>query len=146
MIAPDVNLLVYAYRAEMPEHDAAARWLENMGNGRKPLALSSLVVAGYLRLVTNPRIFAQPTPLHEAWGHMRQLRATEVCTMVWPGRRHLDLLEQLSLKYGITGAGLSHAAHAAVAMEWDAVWATADRGFAQFTELMVIYPLDDSAS
>lgn len=145
MIAPDVNLLVYAYRADMPEHEVAAEWLEKVVNGSKGLALSSLVVAGYLRVVTNPRIFADPTPLDEGWEHIRQLRTASTCTMVWPGRRHLDLLEALSMKYGITGARLSDAAHAAVAIEWGATLATTDHGFSQFAELTALYPLAESS-
>lgn len=33
MIVPDLNLLLYAYNADAPEHHAARRWWEDLVNG-----------------------------------------------------------------------------------------------------------------
>lgn len=68
-MTPDVNVLVAASRSDHPHHAAARAWLEQalalagQGSGMK---LQPMVIASFLRLVTHPRIFVQPTPMAEA--------------------------------------------------------------------------------
>lgn len=68
-MTPDVNVLVAASRSDHPHHTTARRWLEQAiveaGRGT-PLSLQPMVIASFLRLVTHPRIFVQPTPMPEA--------------------------------------------------------------------------------
>ena len=65
-MTPDVNVLVAASRSDHPHHPVAIRWLDDaldacaLGQG---LALLPMVAAGFLRLVTHPRVFVEPTPL-----------------------------------------------------------------------------------
>lgn len=63
MILPDVNVLVYAFRREAEQHQRYAAWLARMVAGEEELALHDTVLAGVARLVTNPRIFADPAPM-----------------------------------------------------------------------------------
>jgi uncharacterized protein len=68
-VTPDVNVLVAASRSDHPHHATGRAWLEqalvNASQGA-PLALQPMVIASFLRLVTHPRIFVQPTPISEA--------------------------------------------------------------------------------
>lgn len=68
-MTPDVNVLVAASRSDHPHHATARAWLEqaliNAGQGT-PLTLQPMVIASFLRLVTHPKIFIQPTPMSEA--------------------------------------------------------------------------------
>ncbi|HEY4082188.1 MAG TPA: TA system VapC family ribonuclease toxin [Burkholderiaceae bacterium] len=68
-MTPDVNVLVAASRSDHPHHLQARTWLEDAlaraGHGA-PLKLQGMVIASFLRLVTHPRIFVQPTPMTEA--------------------------------------------------------------------------------
>lgn len=68
-MTPDVNVLVAASRSDHPQHGAARLWLEralaDAGQGAS-LKLQPLVIASFLRLVTHPKIFIQPTPMAEA--------------------------------------------------------------------------------
>jgi uncharacterized protein len=68
-VTPDVNVLVAASRSDHPHHAAARLWLEqalvNAGRGT-PLKLQPMVITSFLRLVTHPKIFIQPTPMPEA--------------------------------------------------------------------------------
>ena len=57
MRMPDVNVLVYAHREEAPDHKRYAEWLVQLASGPEPFALSESVLQGFVRLVTNPRIF-----------------------------------------------------------------------------------------
>ena len=60
---PDVNVLIYAHRAESPEHDAYARWLTDLVTADEPFGWSELAASGFVRIVTNPRAFSTATPL-----------------------------------------------------------------------------------
>lgn len=62
MICPDVNVLVYAYRGDLKEHETFRRWLEVALDGPEPLGLADVVLTGFLRVVTNRRVFANPAP------------------------------------------------------------------------------------
>lgn len=68
-MTPDVNVLVAASRSDHPHHKVAYAWLTSAvtacTNGAS-LRLMPMVVASFLRLVTNPKIFVQPTPAKEA--------------------------------------------------------------------------------
>ncbi len=53
MRVADVNLLVYAHRREAPEHDTSRQWLVRARTGDQQLGLADVVMAGFLRVVTN---------------------------------------------------------------------------------------------
>lgn len=68
-MTPDVNVLVAASRSDHPHHAPARAWLESalaQAQGPVPLALQPIVTASFLRLVTHPKIFVQPTPIADA--------------------------------------------------------------------------------
>lgn len=68
-MTPDVNVLVAASRVDHPHHAVAREWLEKAlaDAGAGPgLTLQPMVIASFLRLVTHPRIFVNPTPMSAA--------------------------------------------------------------------------------
>src|SRR5918995_207721 len=83
---PDVNVLVAAYRTDDQRHDDVRRWLEEAVNGPEVVGLSDIVAAGFLRVVTHPRIFATPTPLEQALVQVESLWAADGVVRVSPGR------------------------------------------------------------
>jgi predicted nucleic acid-binding protein len=62
VLLPDVNVLICAHRAEAVDHDRYREWLEALVASPAPFALSELVAVGFVRVVTNRRIWAAPTP------------------------------------------------------------------------------------
>ena len=62
MLMPDVNILIYAHREDEKCHEAYAKWLKSLVDGAEPFALSVLVAVGFVRIVTNRRIYEDPTP------------------------------------------------------------------------------------
>lgn len=52
----DVNVLVYAHRSDVPDHARYLSWLDAARRGSEPLGLSDVVAAGFLRVVTHPRV------------------------------------------------------------------------------------------
>jgi uncharacterized protein len=72
-VTPDVNVLVAASRADHAHHATASHWLtQALLDSATPsvkspsLQLMGTVVASYLRLVTHPKIFVEPTPMAQA--------------------------------------------------------------------------------
>lgn len=61
MLIPDVNVLVAAYRDAAEHHEQARPWLESALSGHEPVGVTDAVLAGVVRIVTNPRIFSPPT-------------------------------------------------------------------------------------
>ena len=68
-MTPDVNVLLAASRSDHPHHAVARSWLEQAladASHARPLRLQPMVIASFLRLATNPKIFLNPTPMPEA--------------------------------------------------------------------------------
>lgn len=135
MLLPDVNVLVYAFRRESPDHERYRDWLHEQINGPADFGLSEPVLAGVLRVVTNPRIFRTPTPTELAVGYVTRLLASPVCRPVRPGERHREIFLDLCRAQGLRGNDVADAYHAALAIESGSEWVTADRGFARFAGL-----------
>ena len=102
-MTPDVNVLVAASRSDHPHHQAAFACLEEAvvacADGAS-LKLMPMVVASFLRLVTNAKIFVQPTPVEDAERCLDALLAVpgvEVPSLgaEWPMLRQLCLDRKL---------------------------------------------------
>jgi uncharacterized protein len=139
----DVNVLVYAHRPESPDHDRYRAWLEHVRRDDEPLALSSLVLSGFLRVVTHHRVFREPTPFATAVDFVAALRSSPNAVSVSPGKRHWDIFMELCREIGAHGDDVPDAYQAAIAVENGATWYSADRGFARFRSLRWAHPLGD---
>jgi len=56
LILLDVNVLVYAHRADTADHVLYRQWLEGAINSEAAYGLSDLVLSGFMRVVTHPRV------------------------------------------------------------------------------------------
>ncbi len=61
MLLVDVNVLIYARRRESHHHDAYRSWLEDRLGGPEPVGISELVLSAFIRIVTNHRVYREPT-------------------------------------------------------------------------------------
>jgi hypothetical protein len=95
MLAPDVNVLVYAHRSELPQHAIWRRWLEELVASDAAFGLPDLVLSGLLRIVTHPRVFSSPTPLADALAVVSLLRDQPNRIAIEPGPRHSSIFERL---------------------------------------------------
>jgi len=68
MILPDVNVLICAFRKDVPEHPAWRHWLTGVVEGDAPFGRSRTVLNGLVRITTNRKIFKTPRTLHDAFG------------------------------------------------------------------------------
>lgn len=146
MLCVDVNVLVYAHRADVPHHDRYAGWLDRARRGKEAFGVPSLCLSGFLRVVTHPKVFRDPTPVQVALDFVEGLRATTNYVAVHPGYRHWSIFADLCRAVDARGNVVPDAYLAAMAIERRAVMYTVDRGFARFPELQWRHPLDDVAS
>ena len=135
MLMPDVNVLVAAHRTDSTHHDVTRAWLEQTIGGHEALGVSESVTAGFVRIVTHPKVFLRPTPLDQALGQIDRLLDAEGVLKVTPGRAHWQIFERLCRDADARGNLVSDAAHAATAIEAGATWVTLDRDFARFDGL-----------
>jgi toxin-antitoxin system PIN domain toxin len=142
MLLPDVNVLVYAHRGDAPDHARYAGWLDGVARGDAAFGLADLVLSGFLRVVTHPRVFDPPTPLADAMAFVEGLRARPNCVPIAPGPRHWDLFVSLCRRVGAKGNLVPDTYLAALAIESGSEWITTDRGFARFPGLRSRHPLD----
>jgi toxin-antitoxin system PIN domain toxin len=103
-MAPDVNVLIAASRSDHPHHKTAYACMDEAmaacAEGAS-LKLMPMVVASFLRLVTNSNIFNQPTPVEEAVGFLDALFAVPGVEMPglgtgWPMLRQLCIEKKLA--------------------------------------------------
>jgi uncharacterized protein len=137
----DVNVLVYAHRPESPKHHEWRGWLDDARRGPEQLGLISAVATGFLRIVTHPRVFDQPTPIDIALEFVDALRAAPTVADILPGPRHWQIVSELCRVTGATGNRVPDAALAAIALEQGATFVTADHGFARYDGLRIDIPV-----
>src|SRR5512144_3268758 len=92
---PDVNILVFAHREDTDQHVQNAKWLTALATADEPFALSELVLQGFLRVVTNRRIFASPSRFAEALRFVDELLRRPTCRLLRPGDRHWPIFVAL---------------------------------------------------
>lgn len=141
MILPDVNLLVIAHREDQDDHAVAREWLENVVNSERPFALADIAASGFLRIVTNPRIYVRPSALETAVAFIDGLAERQTCVPVAAGPRHWQILSALLRSSDARGNLVPDAHLAAIAIEHGATIATRDRGFSRFPDLPWLDPL-----
>ncbi len=135
MILPDVNVLIHAFRSDSSDHELCHRWLDRVVNGDGRFALSPQALSGVIRVVTHPRVFAQPSPLDEAVAFCDLLRDQPHAILVRPGARHWEIFTRLCRSGDARGNLVSDAWFAALAVESGCEWVTLDRDYARFPDL-----------
>lgn len=103
--------------------------------------LTDLALSGFLRVVTHPQVFQEPTPLDKALAFVTELRTQDNCMSLSPGERHWDIFERLCRSANARGNLIPDAFLAALAIEHGAEWITTDRDYARFPGLKWRHPL-----
>lgn len=142
MIALDTNLLVYANRRDLDWHDAAFEAVAGALMGTERVGLCWPVVHEFIAVVTNPRLFIDPTPLDVCLSQVDHWMTSPVATPLRETSGHLATLRRLTVRARVVGGGIHDARIAALCLDNGVreLW-TADRDFTRFPELVVRNPL-----
>jgi toxin-antitoxin system PIN domain toxin len=137
----DVNILIYAYNPDAPQHPLASVWLERLFNGPDAIGIPWVTIWAFLRLTTNPRLSTHRKMEAIALQTVRSWLAHPGVVLVQPGPRHLEILERLIVEDQASGPLVSDATLAALALENGAGLASTDKDFKRFSGLRWINPL-----
>ncbi len=135
MLAPDVNVLVDTFRADSPHHARIGPWWRGVVASDQTLALFEPVLAGFLRVVTHPRVFDPPAPIEAALAFVAALTGRPNALVLRSGKRHWPIFERLCRETDARGNLVADAYFAALAIENGCTWITSDRDFARFRGL-----------
>lgn len=140
MILLDANLLVYAHVSDYAEHERARNWLDQKLGEPARVGLPWESILAFVRLVTNPRVFARPESIKQAWRQVEEWLDAPSAFVPCPTERHRAVLSTLLVQ--VTRPNLVPDAHlAALAIEHGLVLCSTDGDFARFPGLRWENPL-----
>ncbi|MCA1673305.1 MAG: PIN domain-containing protein, partial [Actinobacteria bacterium] len=127
---------IVKFAVEEPETAAIAAWLADLLGGADEVGVTEGGLTGFLRIVTNPRIYADPAPTEDALAFVDVVRRSR-------RRRWVAATDSVWTTFSGAGASdpqvrgnlVSDAWLAALALAHGCRVATADHGFARFDGL-----------
>lgn len=141
MILVDANLLIYARVSSFAQHEAARDWLDSHLNSAVKVGLPWPSLLGFVRLVSNPRVFERPESIERAW---RQVEEWLDCPAGWiplPTESHRQVLGSLLQDSALRANHVPDAHLAALAIEHGLTLCSTDADFARFPGLTWKNPL-----
>jgi toxin-antitoxin system PIN domain toxin len=135
MILPDVNVLIYAFRRDMPQHSICRPWLDDIVSGDSRFGISPMALSAVVRVTTDTRIYKVPSEADEVFRFCDNLLGQPHCQVVEPGERHWDIFKDLCITTDTRGRRATDAWFAALAIESGCEWVTFDRDYARFPGL-----------
>ncbi len=110
-------------------------------NEDEPVGLAWLVILGFIRISTNPRIMPSPLSFEQVAGLVDEWLEQPPVRIVQATDRHWGIVRQLLEPFG-TAANLTSDAHlAALAIEHGARLCSTDRDFGRFPHLQWADPV-----
>jgi toxin-antitoxin system PIN domain toxin len=117
--------------------------VEDFLDNDSPFGVSTLVMSGFLRVVTHPKVFDPPTPVETAIQFVHQITYHPDAVIVSPGSRHWEIFTGLCQEVEAKGNLVPDAYFAALAIESGNIWVTTDRDFSRFPGLEWKHPIAD---
>lgn len=137
-LLPDVNVLLAARRSDHPAHASSTRWLVEAASGTDPVVVPHVVWTGFLRLVTNPRVFSEPDSLDDALTFVDAVRTAPSVRDLTPGSTTLHRFTEMFLDARATGNLVPDVYLAACAADVGATIVTFDRDFRRIDGVAVL--------
>jgi toxin-antitoxin system PIN domain toxin len=138
----DVNVLISAYRPEADRHKQFRTFIERTIQGDEAYAVSDVVLTGFLRVVTNKRVYQDPAPLSEAIEFAETVRNQPHAVMINPGPRFWGIFASICVMADAKAKLIPDAYLAALAIEHGCEFITADSDFSRFHQLRWRHPLN----
>jgi hypothetical protein len=135
MFLVDANVLIYAVNVSAERHESAHGWLESALNGEEQVGFAWIALLAFMRLTTNPAVFARPLDVAAATRIIRAWLSQPRAIVLDATARHVDVLAGLLAETGSAGNLVNDAHLAALAVEHDAVLVSFDTDFARFQGL-----------
>lgn len=137
----DVNVLLYAVNEHSDQHTRVRRWWERALRGDESIGLPWLVLSGFLRISTNPRVYPLPLTVDQALDQVGDWLSADVATTISEKANHWPTLRKVLREIGTAGNLTTDAHLATLAITHDAALVSCDRDFGRFSGLRWEYPL-----
>ncbi|MEI7928605.1 MAG: type II toxin-antitoxin system VapC family toxin [Verrucomicrobiales bacterium] len=141
MILPDINLLVYAHNLRVPQHRKALAWWEKCLQAQEGVALAWVVIQGFVRITTHPKIFQNPMPVADALARVEEWLTLPHVQIIHPPQTHFQTWSAQLIQLGSAGNLTTDAHLAALAIERGLILHTTDADFSRFPGLKWKNPL-----
>ena len=141
MILPDVNLLIYAHNIRAAKHVAALRWWNRCLQGHDGVALAWVVILGFVRIATHPKVFQHPLAVADTMARVEEWLSLPHIHLIHPAQTHFETWSSLLNQIGTAGNLTTDAHLAALAIERGLILQTTDADFARFPGLKWHNPL-----
>ncbi len=140
MILPDVNLLVYAHDETSEFHESAAAWLEE-ALSKEQVFFSWHTICGFIRIVTNKRIYLNPIGLKQAVEIVETWLDLDTAHLVCLEKKNWPLFSAMLINGQASGNLVMDAHLAAMAAASGAKLASTDRDFTRFPGIQLVNPI-----
>jgi toxin-antitoxin system PIN domain toxin len=144
VIAIDTNVLVYAHRREVPEHDAAWKFVRRLAEGSTPWAIPWPCIYEFFSVVTNTRIWksAASTPAEASRQIAAWVGSPSVRLLAEPVGFY-EVLHKFLERPRLRGTAVHDARIAAICVAHGVeALVTRDRDFSMFPQLRLENPFD----
>jgi toxin-antitoxin system PIN domain toxin len=141
MILPDINLLIYAHNRRAPAHAQARDWWQDCLQGSEGVALAWVVILGFVRITTHPRVFEFPLTVATSLERVEEWLAFPHIEIIQPSTSHFANWSAELKRLGTAGNLTTDAHLAALAMERGLILHTTDADFSRFPGLKWRNPL-----
>ncbi len=142
MILCDVNVFLFGFFERAEHHEPCKHLLNTLLAEDEPFAVSELIMAAVVRIGSNPKLFKPAPNPQELFAFCQVWLEDERAVPIQPATRHWRLFRDLVDPAGSRGADTTDAYLAALAMEHNCDWYSADSGFARFNGLRYRNVLD----
>ncbi len=132
MILVDVNVLLKATMDVYPDHEEMRSWLDSRLNSSTRVGLPWVVLMGFTRIASNPRVYSNALPFKEALSRTGEWLALPTVWTPAPTERHHDVVSGLAAAGGATYRLTTDLHLAALSLEHGLVVLSEDRDFARF--------------
>jgi len=140
----DATVLLSAYDSDSAHHAACRTWVEAAFNSEEIVALPWQTLLAFVRIATSARATKKPLSRAEACDIVGSWLDLPNVSVIGAGDRYWELLKEQILEAQVTGALVTDAALAALALEHGATLCSVDRDFRRFRGLKLIDPTDAS--
>lgn len=137
----DVNILLYAVNEDSEQHAVVRPWWQGALSGDESIGLPWLVLSGFLRISTNPRVYPVPLTVDQALNQVQEWLSPDIATAVSEKASHWTTLRELLRETGTAGNLTTDAHLASFAITYDATLVSCDGDFGRFSDLRWENPL-----
>ena len=131
----DVNIFVNMHRTDSEHHDKVFDFTLGILQSSEVFGVSPLVLSGFLRIVTHPKIFKKPTDFNTAIAFTESILTHPNARVVLPGEAHWHIFRHLCYQLKPAGNFYPDVFYAALAIDSGCTWVTCDQDYKRFAGL-----------